>query len=338
MLTKRVFFFKAQPSSTLTLKGEKCSGGKHSKVRVTVMVACNMDGSEKLPLLVIGNSAKPRCFKGVKTLPVNYTSSKKAWMNKSIFTKWLLDLDLKFTKEKRKICLILDNCTAHKDVKAQLKSIKCVFLPPNTTSKIQPCDQGIIQCLKVHYRKGMIKKIIDCFDKKIPFSMDLLDAMCYLRKAWSSVSAETIKNCFRHGGFTDEGQSDTQEMKETELEELINEAEKIGIASAPSFESYCQIDDKVMTSDVVTDQEIIDNLMEKKGTECEGNEEDDDPEIPPVQSDEAAQALQTVQRFLLQQENADSALNNLDKVDLFIKKCQSQNLKQSLLTNIFNGD
>lgn len=35
------------------------------------MLAANMDGSEKLKLLVIGNSTKPRFLKGIKTLPVD---------------------------------------------------------------------------------------------------------------------------------------------------------------------------------------------------------------------------------------------------------------------------
>lgn len=36
------------PEKTLQLKGEKCSGGKRSKDRLTLLVASNMDGSEKI--------------------------------------------------------------------------------------------------------------------------------------------------------------------------------------------------------------------------------------------------------------------------------------------------
>jgi hypothetical protein len=38
-----------------------------------------MSGTEKLPLLVIGKSAKPRCFKNAK-IPIDYKANKKAWM------------------------------------------------------------------------------------------------------------------------------------------------------------------------------------------------------------------------------------------------------------------
>ena len=64
----------------LSLKGEKCSGGKRSKDRITVLVCSNMSGSEKLPLLVIGKFAKPRCFKIARSIPVQYEANKRAWI------------------------------------------------------------------------------------------------------------------------------------------------------------------------------------------------------------------------------------------------------------------
>jgi len=70
-------FFKLLPEKTLEFKGLDCSGGKRSKETLTVMVCANMSGTEKIPILVIGKSANPRCFKNVKTLPTQYTSNKK---------------------------------------------------------------------------------------------------------------------------------------------------------------------------------------------------------------------------------------------------------------------
>ena len=50
-------------------KGEKYSGSKHSKVRLTGMAAATADG-EKLAIFVIGKSLKPKCFKNFKSFPV----------------------------------------------------------------------------------------------------------------------------------------------------------------------------------------------------------------------------------------------------------------------------
>ena len=71
-------FYKMIPSTTLHYKGQKCEGGKQSKERLTLALCANMDGSDKLPLLAIGKSAKPRCFKNIATLPVRCESNRKA--------------------------------------------------------------------------------------------------------------------------------------------------------------------------------------------------------------------------------------------------------------------
>ena len=54
-------FYRMLPAKTLHFKSEKCSSGKLSKQRITGLAAANAVG-DKLPLLVIGKSAKPRCF------------------------------------------------------------------------------------------------------------------------------------------------------------------------------------------------------------------------------------------------------------------------------------
>ncbi|GFW84423.1 tigger transposable element-derived protein 6 [Trichonephila clavipes] len=44
-----------------------------------------MDGSEKITPLVIGKSAKPRCFKGINSFPTKYRSNKKASPSPNLF-------------------------------------------------------------------------------------------------------------------------------------------------------------------------------------------------------------------------------------------------------------
>ena len=105
-------FYKLLPNETLCFKNEPCHGGKHNKDRVTVLVGANADGSVKL---VIGKSKRPRCFKNVNLLPVVYDASKKAWMNSTIFTLWLCQLDSRFARQQRSVLLLIDNCPAHPD-------------------------------------------------------------------------------------------------------------------------------------------------------------------------------------------------------------------------------
>ena len=145
------------PDKTFEFKDVKCHGGKQSKDRLTALVCANMSGTDKLPMFVIGKSQNAPCFKNVKSLPTEYVANKKAWMTSEIFTNWLHQIDKKMIKKKRSIVMIVDNCPAHPHVKG-LKSMKLVFLPPNTTSVTQPMDQGVIRNLKLHYRKLVIPK------------------------------------------------------------------------------------------------------------------------------------------------------------------------------------
>ena len=92
-------FWKCLPDKSLSLKGERCIGGKRSKDRITVLVCANMSGSEKLPLLVTGRFAKPRCFKNARTILVQYEANKKAWMVSKLLSSWLKKLDKKFKQK-----------------------------------------------------------------------------------------------------------------------------------------------------------------------------------------------------------------------------------------------
>ena len=141
------------PDKSFTFKGEKCTGGKKAKERLTILVGAGMDG-EKLPLLVIGKSKSPR-FSGVKS----YSANPKAWMNGDLFHQWLQKWNRKLSGKNRHVLLVIDNCPTHPH-DLQLTNITIKFLPPNTTAKLQPCDQGIIQSLKVHYCHQLLRNCL----------------------------------------------------------------------------------------------------------------------------------------------------------------------------------
>jgi len=69
---------------TYTFKGDNCHGGERIEERISLLIGANMDGIEKLLLLVIGKSARPRCFKNVRHFPVEYKVNKNAWMTSNI--------------------------------------------------------------------------------------------------------------------------------------------------------------------------------------------------------------------------------------------------------------
>ena len=71
-------------------------------------------------------------------------------MDSELSEEWVREQDRKFALEGRKVALVIDNCTTHPNIE-NIKLIKLYFLPPNTTSCLQPMDQGVIRSLKCKY-------------------------------------------------------------------------------------------------------------------------------------------------------------------------------------------
>ena len=72
----------------------------------------------------------------------------------TLFQDWLREFDYLVGQKYRgqRVLLFVDNCTSHKLGGLELSHMDVHFLPPNTTSKIQPMDAGIIMSFKKHYR------------------------------------------------------------------------------------------------------------------------------------------------------------------------------------------
>jgi hypothetical protein len=82
-------FWKALPRKSLVSCQEHTARGfKVSKERITIMTCNDAAGTHKLPLLLIGKSKKPRCFKNIKSLPVTYTAQKNVWIDSKLFLNW----------------------------------------------------------------------------------------------------------------------------------------------------------------------------------------------------------------------------------------------------------
>ena len=206
-------FYNAMPTTTLSTHGD-VHGGKASKDRVTILLGANITGTEKLKPVLIAKSANPRCLKNIdrEQLPVWYYSQKSSWMDGTIFSLVLKRLNLYFAANSRKVLLLMDNCSCHAvSVDLDLSCIKVHFLPPNTTSVLQPCDQGIIQSFKLKYKSRLLaKRILELqnFKKAEPFadceprSLNILEVISLTADAWNAVTASTINACWGKSGIT----------------------------------------------------------------------------------------------------------------------------------------
>ena len=115
-------------------------------------------------------------------------------MDSTLFEEWVRELDNQFEKENQKIALIIDNCVPHPET-GRLKAIDLFFLPSNTTSVLQPMDQGVIYFLKARYRTKVVQKLVEAIDgNKTLSNISVLDAMKMLILSWDEVTDKTVRN------------------------------------------------------------------------------------------------------------------------------------------------
>jgi len=70
-----------------------------------------------------------------------------------LFQEWVRKLNSKMAAKSKRILLLIDNAPSHACGYLNMSNVRVKFLPPNTTSEIQPIDAGIIAEFKCHYRK-----------------------------------------------------------------------------------------------------------------------------------------------------------------------------------------
>jgi hypothetical protein len=135
-------------------------------------------------------------------LGVTYTSTRKGWMTSTRFLEWLQALDTDMRRQERQILLLADNASPHVRPTISMTNVRLEFLPPNTTSVLQPLDQGVIACVKRGFTRVKAKRAYLAFKEKRSLDqVSVYDAMQWANEAWESVTAETISNCWQHAGI-----------------------------------------------------------------------------------------------------------------------------------------
>ena len=130
-----------------------------------------------------------------------------------------------------------------------MKNIKLVFLPKNTTSRLQPLDAGIIRNFKHKYRKLLVRYVVSRIGEgktasQIIKEVHALKAITWLQTAWKSVVPETITHFFKKCGFDVGNTSVVNEEIDTEFQELFAR-----ISDETTIDEYIDFDFETVTSE-----------------------------------------------------------------------------------------
>ena len=103
----------------------------------------------------------------------------------------------------------------------KFSNIEIVFLPKNTTSRLQPLDADIIRNFKVKYRKSLVKYGLSRINDnasaaEIVQDVNILMAIRWVQPAWKDITPSTVKRCFEKGGFRE---GDDELMEDVDVDE-----------------------------------------------------------------------------------------------------------------------
>ena len=139
-----------------------------------------------------------------------------------------------------------------------MKNIKLVFLPKNTTSRLQPLDAGIIRNFKHKYRKLLVRYVVSHIGEgktasQIIKEVHVLKAITWLQTAWKSVVPETITHCFKKCDFDAGNTSVVNEEIDTEFQELFAQ-----MSDETTIDEYIDFDFETVTSEAAVNTQNAD--------------------------------------------------------------------------------
>ncbi|XP_071943866.1 jerky protein homolog-like [Antedon mediterranea] len=355
-------YWKLMPSRSLVLHGEKTAKNfKTAKDRVTVMGCANASGTCKIPLTFVHKPAKPRCFKNINMdrLPVDYYSQKNAWMDSTIFKKWFFENFVPrarcFCRENNipeKIVLLLDNAPAHPSeevLTTEDGAFLVMFLPPNTTSLIQPMDQGVLEPLKRRYKKNLLRHILCQIDTPIPEAVKQLtikDAVYWIADAWESATEENLKRSWNkllknveERVEQPENEADDQTAPDEVEDRNIFETmfQELGASeNMMSVDEWLAEDAEDPGHQWLTDEEIVDEFgTSSVSSDEEEQEEEQGENTRRVKPEQAFEALGVVVEWFEQMQKDPCHVRQIRRWRDEAAQMRAASLNQTKITNFF---
>lgn len=281
-------FWKRTPNTTYTIENS-ASGFKTAKERVTIMFCSNASGEKFMKPMMISNSLKPRAMKGinVESLPVYWRANKKAWMTKDLFDDWLRNCFIPeakaYCEEKNlpfKVLLTLDNASSHSTF--DHPNVQLQFLPPNTTSLLQPLDQGIISVFKKYYVKQAFRCILDKLDADDSLSLPaawksftIRDCVNFVGTACLAVKRSTLNNCWKK--LWPASVKFEEDLEQTELDtHIIQLGKRIGDDKFSSEQV-----EALLADEPISDDELLELINEEDETLMETEDIENNDQFNP---------------------------------------------------------
>ncbi|XP_005608612.2 tigger transposable element-derived protein 1 [Equus przewalskii] len=206
-----LFYKDVGKRTYITQMASQAPGFKSFQDYATLLLCANAKGDFKCKPLMVYRAQNPQAVTGksVNHMPVHWRWNKKAWMTSDWFHNCFIpevECYLQGRNLAFKVLLILDDAPVHccEELRNAHPNVEVLFMPPNTTSLIQPLDQGIIKAFKAHYTRELYSKALEALkaNKETTMmdywkSVTIRNVIDYVGTAWDSIKQATINNCWK---------------------------------------------------------------------------------------------------------------------------------------------
>jgi len=276
-------------------------------------------------------------------------------MTGDIFIGWLNKLNADMKRKRRNILLIIDNAACHK-LPPTISNVKVHFLPPNCTSKLQPCDAGIIRSFKAHYRAKLLTYWIQGMENGDNKKVDLKLAMGWIGSAWwLSVTSDCIKNCWRNTGIVPSALDAPLDVSEADpVNEVARLLLSIATPNKMNADEYVDLDAHEAAVEELSDKEIAVAVYGSKNEIKDDDDENDDDGNGETESKseearvsltdidmlrEAQSGVAAIRKLLENDPQTTIAVSyGLEQVSVYIQNRRAARLVQTSLDSMFNQD
>lgn len=279
-----------------------------SSARLTCVVCCNADGTERIPLTIIGTCPNPLSMAASSNRVADdgeydYHSNANAWMTADLFLDWLEKFDKRMSNQSgRSVCLLVDDSEVHgnADSVPALEHTKMVYLARDSADVSQPLENSIIKALKCRYRRRQLEQALDLLDIGFEniYAVDLQLAMHWLEEEWQKLPtvvvqvAWKISRLLRTSSLPDEfeqsdhSQTDDVGVVEQLLCKLVPESRRIHLDVLLSH------DNNNIVGGELTDEMLAEDVVEERMTDIDDDHgPEDEPALPSLRRQAQALAL-----------------------------------------------
>ena len=200
----------------------------------------------------------------------------------NIFLDWYKNVFIASLRERglrvdEKVLLLLDNAPCHPLAEILNKidpQFKVLFLPPNVTAILQPMDQGVIECMKRHYRSFFLRKMIATDTKSSRAistflkSWNLLDTVEAVANAWSSVPSSALRKSWKKL-LGETVAPINNEQEDRRITQLLQKIHPLDTSSAEEIQQWLQEDSNAPAWHAMSDMELPEKFRNEQNVEVQ---------------------------------------------------------------------